>query len=164
MQLTFFSPETNVLALVIANYDLLPRHTSISMASGVLKIQPFRDVLGPAKAKGLPAFHAFSGADNTGRFARVGKATWVKIFLEADDNTIEALKKLLDDTEVTEELLTSLESFVCAAYSPKGIHIKSIPELRWHLFCKYMSESDKLPPTVGAHKQHILRVHVQARV
>ena len=41
MQLTFFSPDTDVLALVIANYDLLPRRTSISMTSGVLKIQPF---------------------------------------------------------------------------------------------------------------------------
>ena len=106
------------------------------MASGVLKIQPFWDVLGPAKAKALPTFHAFSVADNTGKFARVEKATWFKIFLEADDNTIEALKKLSDDTEVTEELLTSLESCVCAAYSPKGIQIKSIPELQLHLFCK----------------------------
>ena len=70
MQLTFFSPDTDVLALVIAKYDLLPRHTSISTASSVLKIQPFWDVQGPAKAKVLLAF---SGADNTRKFARVGK-------------------------------------------------------------------------------------------
>jgi len=36
--------------------------------------------------------------------------------------------------------------------------------LRWHLFCKYMAETEKLPPTLGALKQHILRAHVQARV
>ena len=48
-------------------------------------------------------------------------------------------------------------------YSPKGINIKTIPELRWHLFCKHRAESDKLPPTPGALKQHILRVHVQTR-
>ena len=32
------------------------------------------------------------------------------------------------------------------------------------MFCKYMAESDKLPPTLGALKEHILRAHVQARV
>ncbi|KAI4810949.1 hypothetical protein KUCAC02_013876 [Chaenocephalus aceratus] len=61
-------------------------------------------------------------------------------------------------------MLSTLASFVCAAYSPKGINIKTIPELRWHLFCKHRAESDKLPPTLGVLKQHILRVHVQTRV
>ncbi|KAL8561272.1 hypothetical protein ACOMHN_047127 [Nucella lapillus] len=56
------------------------------------------------------------------------------------------------------------KGFVCAAYASKGITIKTIPELRWHLFTKHMAESDKLPPTIGALKQHILRVHIQARV
>ena len=31
-------------------------------------------------------------------------------------------------------------------------------------FCKHMAESDKLPPTLGALTQHVLRVHIQARV
>ncbi|KAG0728999.1 hypothetical protein GWK47_031282 [Chionoecetes opilio] len=44
------------------------------------------------------------------------------------------------------------------------MQISSIPDLRWHLFCKYMAESDKLPPTMGALKQHIMRTHVQARI
>ncbi|CAL8339873.1 unnamed protein product [Boreogadus saida] len=61
-------------------------------------------------------------------------------------------------------MLATLASFVCAAYSPKGIYIKTISELRWHLFCKHMAESDKLPPTFGALRQHVLRVHIQARV
>jgi len=30
--------------------------------------------------------HAFSGADNTGRFARIGKPTWFKLFMEAEDD------------------------------------------------------------------------------
>ena len=57
-----------------------------------------------------------------------------------------------------------LATFVSAAYVPEGIQIASIPELRWHLFCKHMAESDKLPPTPGALKQHILRVQLQATV
>ncbi len=36
MELTFFSPDTDVLVLAIANYDLLPKMTSIHMVSGTL--------------------------------------------------------------------------------------------------------------------------------
>ena len=67
------------------------------------------------------------------------------------------------DNDVTENSLQlTLSSFVCAAYSPKGANILSIPDLRWHLFCKYMTESERLPPTMGALKRHTLRTHVQA--
>ncbi|KAK5912068.1 hypothetical protein CesoFtcFv8_001978 [Champsocephalus esox] len=37
-QLMFFSPDTDILVLVTANYDLLLKNTSISMASGVVQI------------------------------------------------------------------------------------------------------------------------------
>ncbi|KAK5907200.1 hypothetical protein CesoFtcFv8_005077 [Champsocephalus esox] len=163
-QLMFFSPDTDILVLVTANYDLLLKNTSISMASGVMQIEPLWRALGKERAKALPAFHAFTGADNTGRFSRIGKATWLQIYLKADKDIINALQMLLDEAEVAEGMLSTLASFVCAAYSPKGINIKTIPELRWHLFCKHRAESDKLPPTLGALKQHILRVHVQTRV
>lgn len=163
-QLTFFSPDTDVLTLIIANYDQLPKDTSISMVSGVLQIEPIWTTLGRDKAKALPALHAFSGADNIGRFARVGKTTWFKLFLEADEHVVQALTMLASNSEVSEDQLSTLASFVCTAYCPKGIQIRSVPELRWHLFCKQMAESDRLPPTYGALKQHILRVHVQARV
>lgn len=112
----------------------------------------------------MPGLHAFSGADNTGRFARIGKPTWFKLFMEAEDDVIEALCTLCDDADMSEDFQLTLAQFVCTAYCPKGIQLSSIPELRWHLFCKYMAESEKLPPTLGALKQHILRAHVQGRV
>jgi len=65
---------------------------------------------------------------------------------------------------VSETMFDTLASFICAAYSPKGIYIKTVSELRWHLFYKHMAKSDKLPPTLGALRQHVLRVHIQARV
>ena len=157
-EMALFSPDTDVLVLNVASCDLLPKNASISMVSGVQQIKPLWTALGPEKAKALPAFHAFSGADNTGRFARKGKATWFKLFLGSDDDVIRALCMLCDDTDVTEA------KFVCTAYCPKGLQISSIPDLRWHLFCKYLAESEKLPPTMGAPKQHILRTHGQARV
>lgn len=111
------------------------------MASGVLQIQPFWDILGPKKAKSLSALHVFSGADNTGSFARMGNAKWFKIFLKAEDDTIEALRMVSDDSRVMEEQQKRLARFVCAAYCPKGIQIRNISELQWHIFCKYMSDS-----------------------
>ena len=163
-QMTFFSPDTDVLVLIIANYDRLPKNTSISMASSIQRIEPLWAALGPDRAKALPGLHAFSGADNTGRFARIGKPTWFKLFMEAEDDVIESLCMLCDHVDMSEDLQLTLAQFVCSAYRPKGIQLSSIPELRWHLFCKYIAESEKLPPTLGALKQHILRARVQARV
>ena len=57
-----------------------------------------------------------------------------------------------------------MAKFVCLRYCPKGVHITSIPDLRWHLFCKQLAESNKLPPTLGALEEHIKRVRLQSRV
>ena len=93
-QLVFFSPDTDVLVLVTANYDMLLKNTSVSMTSGVVHIGAVWKALGPARAKALPAFHAFTGADNTGRFSRVGKSTWLQAYLRTDEDVINALQML----------------------------------------------------------------------
>ena len=76
-ELVAFSHNTDVLVLVIAHYDLLLRNTSLTMATGVVEVQPIWTGLGSERAKALTAFPAFTGADNTGRFSRIGKATWL---------------------------------------------------------------------------------------
>jgi len=83
-QMVFFSPDTDVLVLAIANCDLILKNTSISMASGVLRIEPIWTAIGAERAKALPAFHAFTGADNTGRFSRINKATWLQVYMKAE--------------------------------------------------------------------------------
>ena len=103
--MTFFSPDTDVLVLIIANYDRLPKKTFISLASGVQQIEPLWASLGPDRAKALPGLHAFSGADNTGRFARIGKPAWFKLFMEAEDEVIEALCTLCDEVDVSDDIL-----------------------------------------------------------
>ncbi|KAK6167463.1 hypothetical protein SNE40_021485 [Patella caerulea] len=146
--MTFFSPDTDVMVLIIANYDRLPKSTDISLASHVQKIEPLWVALGPDRVKALLGFHAFSGADNTGRFSRIGKSTWFKHSMNAEEHIIEAFHNICHDQKLSANSQSRLEEFVCTAYSPKGIHISRIPELRWYLFCKYMTESDRLPPTV----------------
>ncbi|KAK6167815.1 hypothetical protein SNE40_021754 [Patella caerulea] len=84
--------------------------------------------------------------------------------MNAEEHIIEAFHNICHDQKLSENTRSRLEEFVCSAYSPKGIHISRIPELRRYLFCKYMAESDRLPPTVGALSQHILRAQIQGRV
>ena len=93
-----------------------------------------------------------------------GKATWLQVYMKAHTDVISSLQMLSTESEVTETMLATLACFVCAAYSPNGIYIKTISELRWHLLCKHMAENNKLPPTLATLVQHILRVHIQARV
>ena len=40
-----------------------------------IKLQPNVEALGSAKTAALPAFHALTGADNTGTFSAKGKPT-----------------------------------------------------------------------------------------
>jgi len=134
------------------------------MASRVQQIEPLWAALEPDRAKALPGLHACLWGRQHWSVAWIGKPTWFKLFIAAENDVSEALCMLCDDVDTSEDLQLTLAKFVCTAYRPKGIQFSSIPELRWHLFCKYMAESEKLPPTSGALKQHILRAYVQARV
>ena len=114
-QIDFFSPDTDVLVLVIANYDFMLKNTSISMASRVMGIEPIWRAIGAERAKAFPAFHAFTRADNTGRFSRIGKATRLQVYMKADRDVISSLQMLSTKAKVTETMLATLSSFVCAA-------------------------------------------------
>lgn len=114
--MVFFSTDTDVLVLVTENYDLMLKNTSISMSSGVVQIEPVWKALGVERAKALLAFHAFTGADNTGRFSRIGKATWLQVYMKADTDIISSLHMLSTEAEVTEDImLSALATFICAA-------------------------------------------------
>ena len=118
------------------------KNTSISMASGFLRIDPIWRAIGAERAKAFPAFHAFTGSDNTQQFSCTRKETWLQVYIKADREVISSLQMFSKDADV---MWTKLASFVYADYSPKGICIDTISELRWHLFCKLVEESDKLP-------------------
>ncbi len=163
-ELVFFTPDTDVLILVIAHYDQLCKRTSISMVSGIIHIQPIWRALGREKAQALPVFHAFTGTDNVGKFSGISKTKWFQQYMKADVGLPRALLKLPVEGDLTQEVKDELEKFVCLKYCPKGVRITNIPDLRWHLFCKQLAESNKLPPTLGALEEHIKRVRLQSRV
>ena len=61
------------------------------MAFTVVHIEPVLPALAIERATALPAFHAFTGVDNTGRFSKMGKGIWKQIYLKANPDTIKAL-------------------------------------------------------------------------
>jgi hypothetical protein len=99
------------------------------MASGSIGIEPIWRAIGAERAKALSAFHAFTGADNTRRFSRTGKATWLQVYMKTVRDVISSLLMLSIETEVTETMLATLASFVGSTYSPRGIYITTISEL-----------------------------------
>lgn len=82
-ELVLFSPDTDVLALILANYDRQCRKTTISITSGCFEIEPIWKAIGRDKAKALPMFHAFTGPDSIGRFSRTGKKKWFEQYMIA---------------------------------------------------------------------------------
>ena len=156
-------PCTDKSKLVHSLWKLC-KHTSMAMVSGVVEVWPIWRALGRDKATASPVFHAFTGADNVGRFSGVGKTKWFQHYINAERNIVKALMKLPEDDDLTQEVKVILASFVCLSYCQKGIQIAGIPDLRWYLFCKHLAESNKLSPATGALEEHIERVRVQSRV
>lgn len=66
-QLMFFSSDTDVLFLVVANYEIMMRNASVSMESVTVEVNAIWTALGADWEKALPAFQAFT-KDNTGLF------------------------------------------------------------------------------------------------
>jgi hypothetical protein len=129
------------------------------MVTGVVNVEPIWRALGKEKAKALLIFHAFTG--NIGKFSGVSKTKWFQQYMKADINLPRALLKLPVDGNITEDVKEELAKFVCLKYCPKGVSIASIPDLRWHL---QLAESNKLPPTLGTHEEHINCVRWQSQV
>ena len=149
-------PQT-VLVIAVVDHHLLLRNTSVSIGSAVNDVEPIAHARGQLKANALHV-PALSGADTVGNFNQLDKATWLKIFMKSGTDIIGALKQLLvAANETSERQMTMLASFVCDAFCPNGIEIR-------RMFCKQMAESTRLPSTPGTLKQHILRVHVHARI
>jgi len=68
----------------------------------------------------LPGLRAFSGADNTGWFAWIGKPIWFKLFMEAEDHVTGAQCTLFDDADVSEDLTVNLGPVCLYCILPKG--------------------------------------------
>ena len=59
------------------------------------------------------------------------------------------------------EVLEALQSWIVKSYGGKKRpeDVKTIPQLRWYLFTKFLCEVSKLPPTTAAFKYKVFRSH-----
>jgi len=166
-EVNIHSPDTDVFILAIRRYTELCEHTLFVTGRGlnhrVIPLKPIVQALGNAKTAALPAFHALSGADNTGIFAGRGKLVCWKAFQAADTHVISALCNLGTTVMPCQDTITDIEKFVCQLYQPKT-NITTVKELRWFLFRKKQAQSDRLPPTQAALYEAILRSHYQLMV
>ena len=120
-------------------------------------------IIGSDMATALPGFHSFTGCDTTGRFVEKGKLTCWNTLQKAKTHVVKVFK-LLGTTEMPfEDIVHCLEEYVCQLYSSTTT-ANNVGKLRWQLFKRSQSEAEKLPPTIGALRHHILRAHYQAMV
>ena len=161
--ISIHSQDTDVLVLSIRHFPQLCQKTSLIRGFGrsrkVIPIQPIFQALGPIRSKALPAFHAFTGSDITGRFAGKGKATCWRALRELNDQQLEDFAALGTTLKPSSVTICVLESFVCKLYLSRTK--MSIPQLRWWLFKKRQAQSENLPPTQSTLKSAILRAHYQ---
>ena len=71
-QLQIHSPDTDVFVLALTRYPKLCKNTLFVTGRGqhhrIIELKPIVQTLWPEKIAALPAFHALSGAINTGSF------------------------------------------------------------------------------------------------
>ena len=146
------SLDTDVLVLALRRYPNLCKDTSFVTGTGkkhrVIPLLPIVEALGPCKLAALPAFHALSGADNTGSFAGKGKVTYWRVFQEASEEVYETMANLGTNMTPSEVTFSEVEKFVCQLYLPSK-KVSKLCDLRWFLFKQKKAQSEKLPPTGG---------------
>ena len=55
----------------------------MKLVNGFVNVTKIAESLGATACKALLALHALTGCDTTGKFAGIGKGTWVKRFMLA---------------------------------------------------------------------------------
>ena len=138
------SSDTDVFILPLTRYPDLCQNTVFVTGKGDtyrrIKLHPIVRALGPLKTAALPSFHALTGADNTGSFAKKGKPTCWSVFNEAHDDLIQALSQLGTSDLPSNETLEAVEKLACQLFLSKT-DICPLRELRWWLFTKKQAKS-----------------------
>ena len=91
----------------------------------------------------LPGFHAFSGSDYTASFMNKGKVKPLDL-LQKQEAFCEAFAQLGEKDSVNEDVVLSLEAFVCTMYGKTKM--KNVDEVRHAMFQQhYAPKNDKDP-------------------
>ena len=167
MEIQVHSPDTDVFVLALRRYPELCANVSFVTGKGrnrrAIKLQAIVQALGEARTAALPAFHALSGADNTGCFSGHAKPLCWKAFLNVDEDVVKEMAKLGTAPTPSDETMKAIEKFVCELYVSKTA-LSTMKDLRWWFFRKKQAQSERLPPTQGALCEAVLCAHYQVMV
>lgn len=129
----------------------------------IIALGPVVHALGKELAAALLGFHAFSGADQTGRFPGKGKLTGWQALNRCPGEVVSAFAALETAEKLSLDIERIIEAYVCQLYE-HGTTLVNVCDLRWRLFSKKQLEAERLPPTQGALHQAIARAHFQTMV
>jgi len=133
MEIQVHSPDTDVFILALRRFPELCANVSFVTGKGrnrrAIKLQPIVQALGEARTAALPAFHALSGADNTGCFSGHAKPLCWKAFLDVDEDVVREIAKLGTAPTPSDETMKAIEKFVCELYVPKT-SLSTVKDLR----------------------------------
>ena len=108
--------------------------------------------------KGLLGFHPLRGSYQTGKFFGYSKLSW-EMYLASSPSALQAFANL-GIKPLDENIGKHLPEFVFQLYMknrPKNI--TTLEALRWYLFSKNQTESNKLSPTRKPFQQMMMRAH-----
>ena len=150
-KINIYSPDTDVFILSLRRYLQLCNDVHFLIGIGqqhqVINLKPIVQALGSTKGAALPGLHALSGADITVSFAGKGKATWRKVFREADEETTTALANRGKRAQPT-AIFSGIEKLAGQEYVPNTTVYNDKEQRQW-LFRKKQAQSETLPPTAN---------------
>lgn len=157
------SPDTDVAVLSITHVNSMCQ-TKVLFATGVgnkrriLDLTALSTSLGEQLSNALTGFHAFTGCDSISSFAGKGKRTCYKALL-SNETFLEMFSSLGSSQDVSDQLMDSIQRFVCALYGSKSADVNTA---RYTLFCTSAPIEKSLPPNKDALTQHLKRANYQS--
>ena len=154
--------DTSVLLILLYYFHELCSTTIFSTNEHHMPLQPLTEKLDFDLHKGLLRFHALTGSDQTGKFFGYSKLSCWETYLASSPSTLQAFANL-GIKPLDENIEKYLTEFVLQLYMksrPKSV--TTLWALRWYLFSKNQTESNKLPPTRKALQQMMMRAHFTA--
>ena len=108
--------------------DGFPAQNNICLAANrFVRVKDIPNAISLNRCVALTGFHAYTGCDVTGKFHGKGKASWWKIFVDAEDDTIAAFIALGCD-DLSKDNLRALEKFACKVFCGAGTRVDNLAE------------------------------------
>ena len=150
--------DTNVLLILLHYFDELCSTTIFSTNEHNMPLQSLAEKLYFDLRKGL----LLTGSDQSRKFFGYSKLSCWETCLASSPSTLQAFANL-GIKPLDENIEKHLTEFALQLYMKSRLKsVTTLGALRWYLFSKSQTESNKLPPTGKAFQQMTMRAHFTA--